>query len=149
MSTPSNPTYTYSGDPSTSDKDAIRFLAQATGEDRATGFVSDEEIQWILTQEPNIYLAAAMVADRISSYFGAMRSKTVGPLTISGSDQARNYAALAQQLRSQASLWTGAGGTGPQWAGDTLPSELFTIGMHDFPDGGMTNTSQSLLGDTP
>lgn len=149
MSTPSNPTYTYSGDPSTSTKDQVRFLAQATGEDKATGFVSDEEIAWLLTQEPNPYLAAAMVADRVSSYFGAQRSKTVGPLTISGQDQARNYALLAQTLRSQASLWSGGGDVGPQWVGDSTPSELFTIGMNDYPNGSFLAPGQNLLGEVP
>lgn len=145
MTTPSNPTYTYSGDPSTSPKDSVRFLAQATGEDKATGFVSDEEINWLLTQEPNVYLAAALVADRVSSYFGAQRSKTVGPLSISGTDQARNYAELAKTLRSQASLGS-TGGGGPEFTGAT--SHLFDIGMHDIPDGSLY-LGQSLLGDAP
>ena len=144
MSTPSNPTYTYSGDPSTSPKDAVRFLAQATGETVATGFVSDEEIAWLLTQEPNVYLAAALVADRVSSYYGAQRSKTVGPLTISGMDQARNYAQLAATLRGQASLGS-TGGGGPEFTGST--TVIFNIGMHDIPDGSFLASGQSLLGE--
>lgn len=146
MTTPSNPTYTYSGDPSTSDKDAVRFLAQATGEDKATGYVSDEEIAWLLKQEPNVYLAAALVADRISSYYGSQRSKTVGPLTISGTDQARNYAGLAATLRSQASIGS-TGGGGPEFTGNT--TIIFDIGMHDIPDGSFLASGQSLLGELP
>jgi hypothetical protein len=146
MSTPSNPTYTYSGDPSSSSKDAVRFLAQATGEDKATGFVSDEEIAWLLTQEPNVYLAAALVADRVSSYFGSQRSKTVGPLTISGADQSRNYALLANTLRGQASLGS-TGGGGPEFTGDT--TIVFNIGMHDIPEGGFLAGSPNLLGELP
>lgn len=149
MTTPSGPTYSYSGDPATSDKDAVRFLAQATGTTASTGFVSDEEIAWLLKQEPNIYLAAALVADRVSSYFGAMRQKTVGPLSISGTQQAQNYAQLAAKLRQQASLWTGAGDSGPQWAGDSMPSVLFDMGMHDYPDGSFLAPSQNLLGEVP
>lgn len=146
MSTPSNPTYTYSGDPSTSPKDEVRFLAQATGEDKATGFVSDEEIAYLLTKEPNVFLAAALVADRISSYFGAQRSKTVGPLSISGADQSRNYALLAATLRQQASVGS-TGGGGPEFTGAT--TVIFNIGMNDYPDGSFLTPGQSLLGELP
>ncbi|MFE9742954.1 hypothetical protein [Streptomyces sp. NPDC006477] len=145
MSTPSGPTYTYSGDPSTSPKDTIRFLAQATGENKETGFVSDEEIAWIRTQEPNVYLAAAMVAERVSAHFGAQRSKTVGPLQISGREQSATYASLAEKLRAQAS---NGGTAGAEFTGNT--SVIFDIGIHDYaPSGIYVNPANDLLGGGP
>lgn len=144
-------TYTYSGDPNSSPKDTVRFLANATGEDKATGIASDEEIQWILNKQPNIYLAAAMVADRGASYWGSQRSKTVGPLTISGRDAATAYVLLAAELRNQSSQ----GGNGDSSGGpislgnDTV---LFAVGMTDYCGGGYYGYDQSynsLLGGTP
>lgn len=132
MTTPAA-TYTYSGDPSTSLKDTVRFLAQATGTDKETGFVSDQEIAWILTQEGNPYLAAARIAERISSVFGAKQTKTVGPLTISYKEQADSYFLLAKSLRDQANS---TGAVGAQMTGNT--TALFEVGMHDAPDRGVS-----------
>lgn len=141
MTSPVGPTYTYSGDPSSSPKDAVRYLAKATGSDKATGFVSDEEIAWELSQEPNVYLAAAAVAENISAYYGNQRSKTVGPLTITGKDQAATYAALAQDLRRRSA----AGGVaGAEFTG--CASHLFEIGMHDIPPGGFVAPWEDLTG---
>lgn len=134
--------YTYSGDPGASPKDAVRYLARATGTDKATGFTSDEEIAWILKQEPNIYLAAAQVAEGISSFYGSQKTKTVGPLTISGREQALSYADLARNLRRRAGS---ASAGGPEFTGNT--TVIFDIGMHDSPPG--LPPQESLLGDTP
>ncbi|GAA2555011.1 hypothetical protein GCM10010423_65230 [Streptomyces levis] len=125
------PDYTYSGDPSSSPKDAVRFLAQATGTDPETGFITDEEIEWILSQESNIYLAAARVADRVSTIFGGKQSKTVGPLSIDYRNQASSYRDLAARLRAQANSTTKA--VGPISTG--AMTALFQIGMTDYPGG--------------
>jgi len=126
------PSYTYSGDPGSSPKDAVRFLAKATGEDAETGFVTDEEIQWILKEEPNTYMAAARVADQVSTFFGGKQTKTVGPLSIDYRNQAASYDNLAARLRQQANSTTNS--VGPISTGGT--SQLFGIGMNDNPQAG-------------
>jgi len=72
----------YSGDPSTSDNDAVRFLLQDT--DCTKNIFEDEEIAWVLTQEANIYMAAACLLDTaINSSSGTLSSKKVGDLALS------------------------------------------------------------------
>lgn len=127
-------TYTYSGDPASSPKDAVRFLAKATGEDAETGFVTDEEIQWILGQEPNVYMAAARVAESAATFFGSKQDKTVGPLSISYRNQTASYGDLAAKLRSQAN--STSRNVGPISTGAT--SQIFGIGMNDNPQAGNT-----------
>ena len=53
--------WTYSGDPATSDKDAVRFLTGDT--DAGDQLASDEEIAYALSQRPDVRLAAAVVCD--------------------------------------------------------------------------------------
>jgi len=126
------PDYTYSGDPASSPKDTVRFLAKATGTTKEDGFVTDEEIQWVLREEPNVYMAAARVAEQVASFFGAKQSKTVGPLSIDYRNQASSYTTLAGQLRSQANSTTK--NVGPISTGnDTV---LFQVGMSDNPYSG-------------
>jgi hypothetical protein len=72
----------YSGDPSTSDNDAVRFLLQDT--DCAKNIFEDEEIAWVLTQEANIYMTAACLLDTaINTSSGTLSSKKVGDLALS------------------------------------------------------------------
>lgn len=71
----------YSGDPSSSDNDAVRFLLQDT--DCASNIFEDEEIAWVLTQEANIYMAAACLLDTaINASSGSLASKKVGDLSL-------------------------------------------------------------------
>jgi len=123
------PAYTYSDDPASSPKDTVRFLAKATGETKEDGFVTDEEIAWILQEEPNVYMAAARVAENIASIFGSKQNKTVGPLSIDYRNQSSSYSDLAAKLRSQANSTTKS--VGPISTGNNTP--LFGIGMNDNP----------------
>lgn len=71
----------YSGDPSTSDTDAVRFLIQDT--DCTKNIFEDEEIAWTLTEEANIYMAAACLLDNaINNSTGTVQSKKVGDLSL-------------------------------------------------------------------
>jgi len=75
-------TCSYSGDPADSDKDAVRFLIGDT--DCANNSVEDEEILWVLTQEANVYMAAACLLDTaVNSVTGSLTSKKVGDLALS------------------------------------------------------------------
>ncbi len=74
-------TCSYSGDPSDSDKDAVRFLLQDT--DCTNNIFEDEEIAFILGEEANIYTAAACLLDTaINKASGSLQSKKVGDLSL-------------------------------------------------------------------
>lgn len=137
-------TATYSvTDLNTVPKDAIRFLVQDTDVTTA-GVVrlQDEEINWVLTQQTNIFLAAAQCADIIAAYWAKIQNTRIGPLNIQRGQAVPFYLALAEALRNTAARWSGAqavfypannvnyqntnnGNGGPQ--------HIFCIGMDDFP----------------
>ncbi len=64
------------------DKDQVRFLLQDT--DCTQNIFEDEEIAWVLTQEANIYMAAACLLDTaVNQSSGSLSSKKVGDLSLS------------------------------------------------------------------
>jgi hypothetical protein len=136
-------TWTYSGDPSDSDRDAVRFLCGDTDENDQK--ISDEEIAWLLVQQSSVYFAAASAARGISAaYSEAVKSKTVGPVTISYAERAKEYSELAARLEAQAK--SGAVLAFQPYVGgiskaDKLSREQetdwvkpsFAVGMDDYP----------------
>ena len=71
----------YSGDPASSDKDAVRFLIQDTG---PTNFdFSDEEIVFLLDTQGNYWMAAAVCCEKLTTIksSGGLASKSVGGLS--------------------------------------------------------------------
>lgn len=136
------PTYTYSYDPSTSSKDAVRFLCQDT--DMTIGVVrlADEEINWVLTLQSNIFLAAAQCAEEIAAYWARVQNTRIGPLNIQRSQAVTFYQAVAAKLKQTASRWTNGAPVfypvgNAQYAntnnGNGGPQHIFAIGMDDFP----------------
>ena len=59
----------------------------------------DEEIDWQLTQEANVYMVGAALCDMLISKGGGVRSKKVGELTITY--DASFYRELSGQLRAR------------------------------------------------
>lgn len=122
------PTYSYSGDPSTSSKDQVRFLLNDKGPD--TWLLSDEEIAWSLTQDTNVFMAAALNAEQIASYYSSRTDKTIGPLTIRNGDKAQSYTSLARRLRIMAGQYAkGVAVVMTQSSQD----HIFVIGITDYP----------------
>jgi hypothetical protein len=137
------PTYTYSFDPSTSAKDAVRFLVQDTNVvTPGAARLCDEEIDYVLSLKANVFLAAAQCAEDIAAYWAATQNTRIGPLSIEHSQATTFYLALAARLKQTASRWASAvpvfyptnenryqlsnnGNGGPQIQ--------FRIGMDDFP----------------
>lgn len=122
------PTYTYSGDPNAAPKDSVRFLLSDTGPD--SWLLSDQEIAWMLTQNSNPYLAAALGADQIAASYAKQQDKTIGPLTIRNAEKGDNWSQLAKRLRDMASQYSGG-----ILAVMTQSSKehLFVIGQTDYP----------------
>lgn len=74
--------WSYSGNPGASGKDAVRFLIQDTNTNKQ--LVQDEEIEWTLTQEANVYTAAASICSQLVIKFGGggVKKKKIGELMI-------------------------------------------------------------------
>jgi hypothetical protein len=91
-------TWSYSGDPSTTDKDAVRYLSGDTNE-TASYTVLDEEIAYSLTRFPAVDLAAAEIADVIAGKLSGTGSCKVGDVSRDSSMIAENFRKRAKDLR--------------------------------------------------
>lgn len=138
------PTYSYSGDPSTSNKDAVRFLCQDTDVvTQGAARLADEEINWTLTNVTNnVLLAAALCADAIAAYWAKVQNTRIGPLNIQRSQAVTFYQAVAAELRRMASRFSGAVAVfypvgGQDYTntncGQGGPQHIFKVGMDDYP----------------
>jgi hypothetical protein len=99
-------TWTYSGDPAASARDAVRFLIRDTDHDNQQ--ISDEEVAWLLSENGNnVYLAGASAATTVSAKLSnQVRTKTVGALSITYAARAQEYRTLASDLEAAANKKT-------------------------------------------
>lgn len=147
--------FSYTGDPANSNKDAVRFLLGDVVETQA--IFSDEEIDWALTQINNIYFAGALIADGAVAKFGGgsdsnVKTKTVGALSMSygDSEKAQEYRTLAKSLRARGAIFSGwkpySGGISrsdkkTQQQDTDWDQPAFERGQFDFPGTIITSTS--------
>lgn len=101
-------TWTYSGDPSSSDRDEVRFLVGDT--DSGSPLVTDEEIAYVLTDTSSPLQAAARVAESIAARYSRDADRRVGNLSLQSSQRAKAFLELASRLRRRASMALGASG---------------------------------------
>lgn len=96
--------WNYSGDPASSNLDAVRFLIGDTVSTDQQ--VSDEEITWLLSTSSSDVSQAAILAieSLIARYARYPASKTVGDLSISYGDRIKSYRELLTRIRSGLSL---------------------------------------------
>ena len=144
-------TFTYSGDPSSSDRDAVRFLVGDTGPVAPSTTVPawllcDEEYDYLLTQYPKPLAAAAAAADALCAKFARQVDELTGDLQRKCSQKSKAFGELADKLRKQASdpLTTApvpfAGGIScgdienREQDSDRYP-DIFNIGETDNEDG--------------
>ena len=97
-------TFTYSGNPSSTQRDSIRFLLNDT--DATDVLLTDEEIAYLIAQWSDTYESARAGAEIIASKFSRDAdniSKTVGDLSISKSfnNKAAQYRELAKSFLDQ------------------------------------------------
>jgi hypothetical protein len=93
--------FTYSGNPSDSDKDEVRFLIGDT--DAARPELKDAEVNYLLTIYPKQdgfpnYRAAAAAAQAVAAKHAKAMRKTVGSLSIDHGQKRTQYAELAEEL---------------------------------------------------
>jgi hypothetical protein len=91
--------WTYSGDPSASDLDAVRFYIGDTTTTRQ--LLQDAEINFAISEHSNLRLAAAVCADAIAAKFAAESDMRVGDISRSLSQISKAFTALATKLRSE------------------------------------------------
>lgn len=142
MTTPS--AWTYSGDPTASDKDEVRFLVQDT--DSSRPLLSDAEIAYLIDRwqsryDSNTYVAS-IAAATVSRKFAGVASIVADGVTVNVSDISQRYAVVAQQLRAEYAAGQLGGLVditnvmiGAQLDDDILPLN-FSIGMHDNVEAG-------------
>lgn len=92
---------TYSASIATS-ADKVRFLIGDTSNVAATELLADGEITWILTQETNVYRAAAVAAEAIAAKFSRLADTSVGDVSVSNSQKVAQYTDLAKRLALKA-----------------------------------------------
>ncbi len=97
-------TWTYSGDPATSDRDAVRFLVQDTNDEDQ--LLSDEEVDYLLAQHGDVGATAVAACLALATRYAqrAVDSKSVGDLKIEYADRAQAFRDLAKELRRSGAL---------------------------------------------
>jgi hypothetical protein len=137
----------YSGDPSDSELDAVRFWAQDTG---ATPFLSDPEITYVISFYENDssgnttvspVLIAAACCDMIAAKYVGWVNINADGVSYSGDQLQQRYNALAAELRKTEKRLTEAGAF--PYVGGILANEgpppgvdppNFGVGMNDNPE---------------
>jgi hypothetical protein len=92
--------WSYSGDPSLSEADAVRFEIPDT--DEASPLVSDEEIAYALEEESGALGAAARCCESLSRKYAMQADVGTGDVKLTYSKAAENLAARAKELRTRA-----------------------------------------------
>lgn len=94
-------TWSYSGDPSKSSKDAVRYKIGDTDEDDP--LIYDEEITWELIQYgQDIDMASYSSAMAISAKFSRECARQMGRLKVEAEQRAKAYKELAKELYRKA-----------------------------------------------
>ncbi len=135
--------FTYAGDPAASDTASVRFLIGDTTDLTASKLsLNDAEIAWLLTQQANVYTAAAKAAMALKTLYRTKASeKDVGDLRIKYESRVEELDSLHDSLMAQGmKQYTKpeAGGISLSdkrllEADDDLPKSDFYRGMHDTP----------------
>jgi hypothetical protein len=132
-------TFSYSEDPSTSQKDEVRFLL---GDTKDSGhFIEDAEIEWAIDKwgeiQGSMEYVASTLADNIAARFAQEASYSADGVSISLGPVGEQFRALAASLRQQhKSLLVGGspdvGGISPYEQRDPdIKNFSFGTGMHD------------------
>lgn len=117
-------TWTYTGNPGSSDKDYVRYKIGDT--DEANQLISDEEIDYELAQTNDMLKAAYQCARAVLKKLARRPDKKIGPSSIQNSQLKDLYKSILEDIKSEM-----------EDAGMALPSTeelheaIFDIGMMD------------------
>lgn len=138
--------FSYSGDPSTTQKDEIRFLIGDT--DKDDPLLLDAEITYLLANAGGVKSAAAEACRAISAKFSRFADEKVGEVSVSCKQKAEAYAKRAKELANEAAIsgetdWYAAGISKSDKHIDEGDSDRvdpsFTRDMHENPRKGYLN----------
>ena len=91
--------WNYSGDPSASDKDAVRFeIGDTDSEDQ---LMNDEELLFVLGEEGTVLGGAARCCEILSRKFARQADYTLGPQSVRASQRSKAFQQLGETLRSR------------------------------------------------
>ena len=85
--------------PTDSEKDEVRFLIGDTMEEDQ--LLQDEEINYMLDQSRNLYLAAAKCCEAIAAKFARLADRSFGPKSINASQKHEHYIEMAEKYRKR------------------------------------------------
>jgi hypothetical protein len=95
--------WSYSGDPSSSDRDAIRFLIQDVDQERP--LLSNEDIDYVVSQwmpkYDSVLLTAAQCCEVVAGSFAREVSVSADGVSVAVSELQDKFNALAESLRDQ------------------------------------------------
>ena len=92
----------YTGNPSTSNTDAVRLLVHDTSTSTGSTLLSDTEYQWFIDQNTNLYFAASAAAKTIGAkYSDDIITKRVGDLSWTKGSPSGGITALYSQLAAE------------------------------------------------
>ena len=92
-------TWSYSGDPTVSKLDAVRFEFGDTDSDDK--LLQDEEINYTLSIESDICGAAARCCEVLARKFARQADFSLGPQRVSASQRSEAFTRLGRELRSR------------------------------------------------
>jgi hypothetical protein len=149
-------TWTYSGDPSTGNKDAVRFQIGDT--DTNEQLLQDEEINYVLANEGGSVLQAAHFA--VQGIVAKLAKKVdvtdkSSAMAIRRSQKFDQYRELLASLRKKIAIHKGAPYLGGESVSDKQTAEddtdrlqpAFTRSLHDVPGTNLNPTSTDSLVD--
>lgn len=151
-------TWSYSGDPGDSTKDAVRFHMQDT--DSTDELMTDEEIAYLIDQwydkYPSPIFVAAMACETLSAKFAREVSVSADGVSVGAQELQTKYSELAASLRDQYKM--GVDGGAPESFGNNWGEEFdqsikplsFSVNQFDNPQVGGQNyggTSRSAADD--
>lgn len=131
--------FSYTGDPSKSDLDAVRFTLGDTDAD--CPLLLDAEINFLVTNEGDARSAAAAGARSIAAKFARQADEKVGDISVKFSQKSKQYFELADKLEDEVGTFLGKPiATGISISkkrinvlDDDLVEPAFTRGVHEHP----------------
>lgn len=95
-------TWNYSGDPSASALDEVRFLMGDTNTNDQQ--LTDGELNYLIEESGSNIAAAIKAAESLAAKYARSTSKSIGGVSLSYSERAGKYQALAASLRRRLAM---------------------------------------------
>lgn len=137
--------WSYSGDPASSEVDEVRFYLQDT--DAGFPLLTNEELSWLIDEwwpkYDSLIYVASVAAATISRKFAGLVAVSADGVSVSTGDLAQRYRDLAMELREQYKAGQIGGevdidnlliGHSPD---PTIRPLRFGVGLHDNPEAGI------------